>query len=87
MCVCHHCDVPNCIRPDHLFLGTKADNTADMIRKGRMKCGFDLPQTRFSKDQIAEIIRSDLPRRDIVRQYGISQSYLCMLKSGKQVRR
>jgi hypothetical protein len=33
--VLHHCDTPACVRPDHLFLGSQADNTADMLRKAR----------------------------------------------------
>lgn len=34
--VCHHCDVPSCVRPDHLFLDTPRGNTLDAIAKGRM---------------------------------------------------
>src|SRR6266436_3386291 len=35
MYICHRCDVKLCVRMDHLFLGTPADNSKDMISKGR----------------------------------------------------
>lgn len=41
--VCHHCDNPPCMRPDHLFLGTAKDNTHDMMAKGRNR-----PRARFT---------------------------------------
>lgn len=37
MYICHRCDNPSCVRPEHLFEGTPYDNTHDAISKGRMK--------------------------------------------------
>ena len=46
MHVLHRCDVRNCVRPDHLFLGTHQDNMADMARKGRAVSGATIRAAR-----------------------------------------
>lgn len=64
LCVCHHCDNRLCCNPAHLFLGTGAENTADMISKGRaafQQPGYVPPRPptdrtrRFTEAQILEI--------------------------------
>jgi hypothetical protein len=39
LCVLHHCDNRRCVRPDHLFLGTRGDNIKDCVAKGRTALG------------------------------------------------
>lgn len=51
----HHCDKRACVRISCLMPGTPRGNTDDMIKKGRMKVGNDLPQTVLTESQVRQI--------------------------------
>lgn len=88
MKVLHHCDTPACFRPDHLFLGTQADNVADMKAKGRERKarGPDHPQNRLTEDQVREIRRRRLAGEksiDLANEFGISYGMVGHIASGR----
>ena len=55
--VLHRCDVPQCVNPDHLFLGTHKDNVQDMIRKGRKRVvrGENHPSAKLTDSEVSQI--------------------------------
>lgn len=76
MFVCHHCDVRRCINPDHLFLGTAADNTQDMVRKGRQGKGEKQPNFKLNdlvKTKIISFKSQGLSQRKIAKIVGVHQ--------------
>lgn len=70
--VCHRCDVPACVRPDHLWLGTCADNLGDAARKGRMSHGERHFRARLAPLDVLTIRASNLNATALARQHGVS---------------
>lgn len=55
--VLHRCDNPPCVRPDHLFLGTHADNSKDCIEKGRLRRGSQRAMSKLTEADVIELRR------------------------------
>lgn len=88
LCVCHKCDNRRCVNPDHLFLGTYADNVADMLSKNRLPKHYGEKHPRhkltWSKvDEIREKIKEGLKDKDLSRQYGVCRETICMIRHNK----
>lgn len=90
LCVLHICDNPLCVRPDHLRLGTHAENRADCVAKGRQAKGatywaISQPEklargerhwgAKLTEEQVRDIrARTDMSGAAIAREYGISRT-------------
>lgn len=78
MLVLHRCDVPACCNPEHLFLGTPADNMADMMAKGRdrhtPRLGSTNPNAIINEDIARAIFCASGRNVDIAKKFGVRES-------------
>jgi len=84
-CALHKCDNPSCVRIDHLFEGTKKQNTADMVSKGRARFvphyGEHHGMAKLSDLQVERIReRAKLETQaSLARAYGVSATQICAI--------
>ena len=88
----HLCHVPNCVNPDHLVLGTRAENMADSKRAGRHlgprhpKLGEEVGTSKLT---VADVLRIRVDRRllrEVAIDYDVSLSTISNIRLGKSWR-
>lgn len=86
LCALHHCDVPACVKPEHLFLGTRRDNNADRDTKGRQvhNKGEAHAQAKLTAVQVLDMrSRRGQTQRSLAKEFGVSRAHIRGIRSGK----
>lgn len=90
MNVLHKCDVRNCVNPDHLWLGTQAENVRDMYSKGRNRVvalhGERNPMARLTRTQVDEIramVAAGAKQRDACKKFNVSPMTVSRIVRGE----
>lgn len=86
MFVCHTCDNPRCVRPDHLFLGTPLENAQDRGIKGRTSHGEYHHRSKLTEMQVLAIRQDDRPLGVIAAEYGVSDQAVRAIKERRSWR-
>lgn len=85
--VCHHCDNPPCVNPDHLFLGTSQDNADDMVSKGRGARGERSRNAKLTSIQVIEMrelyATGTITKTDLARKYNVTRSAIRRIVNGE----
>lgn len=86
--ICHHCDTPRCVRPDHLFEGAEQENCDDMVRKGRQARWERGANSKLTVEQVKQIrkeYRKGVPGFSTValgKKYGIASNNIWQIVKG-----
>jgi hypothetical protein len=87
MHVLHKCDNPQCVRPEHLFLGTHRDNMRDMANKGRapglQRKGESNNKAKLTAAQAARVKHGTEPLARLAEELGVSYQALHYIRTGR----
>jgi hypothetical protein len=86
MLICHTCDNKKCVNPAHLYVGTSFDNNRDTVNRNRAKrtIGDNCSWAKISEADVMDIIKSNDNQYDIAKKYGVDQSTISNIKTGKR---
>jgi hypothetical protein len=89
MCVCHTCDNPSCVNPEHLWLGTHAENMRDKSLKGRLGGlkGEKHPRAKLSRELVKEIrflyATGEFSHNGLAETFKVSKAAVYYITTGK----
>jgi HNH endonuclease len=81
--VCHDCDNPPCVNPDHLFCDAHAENMIDRDRKGRQARGERQGAAKITEEDAIDIRNSNETLVILAARYGLSQQNVSDIRTGK----
>ena len=82
-CVLHKCDNRKCCNPDHLWLGSRADNNYDMVSKGRHPHGKSNGRSKLTGEDVRSIFRDKRSERKVAAVYGVRHTAIGMIRRGQ----
>lgn len=82
--VCHSCDIPACVNPEHLFVGTRLENNRDAKKKKRNAFGERNGHCKIPDREIPLIRASSETQTSLARRYGVDPSTISQIKSFKK---
>ena len=81
--ICHKCDVPSCVNPDHLFCGSPKENSEDRDRKKRTALGIKNGKSKLTPKEIIFIKSTKISERKLAALLGVSRGTVNAVRSGK----
>lgn len=83
LCVCHRCDNRPCLEPTHLFLGTNAENIADMVSKDRQPLGEKNGLAILNLEKVVRIYTSSVSTKTLAKEYGVAENTVRDIRRGE----
>lgn len=84
--VCHHCDNPKCVNPEHLFLGSIQDNIFDRDNKNRQAKGVKFMRSNLCENDVRHIRASNETLKTLAKKYSVSIALISQIRLHKKWR-
>lgn len=79
--VCHKCDTPSCVNPDHLYVGSQSENIADSWARTRRESAS--PLRKLTEAQVSRVLNGAEPGKRLAREFGVCPTVIRRIRQGR----